>query len=399
MGWKNCQAGFEALHSSSVHTSSFIITLNVDVTAHFFLDNMAGFFYLPARGQDVTKLHRMNPLQDLLSPPSTPFPLTPRAGTQGNWQVKVECPLQPTPPWSFSFQILCAWYICPCFHGGGLVKQRIWGGPYWAWPCSRPVISCSPHGWAYNTGSCFPRLAWPCFSRPVCFGCRSPSSLVLNPGVISGSAAQFPFQGLMKHSSGTLHLTHCFLCHPTVGSTAVPTTSLGCSWEETERAFNPQAYHHGLRRVGFFAVVVFCVVFFFYWLLVFLFYFFFSFSRKLSALAPSLLKEVSFHLADTQTHTLDNSHPRQQCYNKDHSILRRTRQIAKCHITTPIIKGPYAPISSAQLQTTEWLCFSQWQAVWHGSHPPSKCLCLFACYLTQAGLSRHLLTPCVWVAT
>lgn len=131
----------------------------------------------------------------------------------------------------------------------------------------------------------------------------------------------------------------------------------------------------------------------------FFYYFFFSFSRKLSALAPSLLKEVSFHLADTQTHTLDNSHPRQQRYNKDLSILSRTRQIAKCHITTPIIKGPYAPISSTQLQTTEWLCFSQWQAVWHGSHPPSKCLCLFACYLTRAGLSRHLLTPRVWVAT
>lgn len=106
MGWKNCQAGFEALHSSSVHTSSFIITLNVDVTAHFFLDNMAGFFHLPPRGQDVTELHRMNTFQDLLSPSSTPFPLTPLAGTQGNWQVKVECPLQPTPPWSFSFFLL-----------------------------------------------------------------------------------------------------------------------------------------------------------------------------------------------------------------------------------------------------------------------------------------------------
>lgn len=57
--------------------SSFTITLNVDVMVQFFLENMAGFFYLLPGGQDVTELHRMNPLQDLPSLPSSPFPLTP----------------------------------------------------------------------------------------------------------------------------------------------------------------------------------------------------------------------------------------------------------------------------------------------------------------------------------
>lgn len=88
-----------------------------------------------------------------------------------------------------------------------------------------------------------------CFSRPVCFGCRSPSSLVLNPGVISGSTARFPFQGLMKRCSGTLHLTHCFLCHPTLGSTAVPMTSLG-SPEEKRKSSQAGPLTHGFISMG-----------------------------------------------------------------------------------------------------------------------------------------------------
>jgi len=127
--------------------------------------------------------------------------------------------------------------------------------------------------------------------------------------------------------------------------------------------------------------------------------FLFIFPRNPPVSAPSLFEEVCFHWAVTRAHTSDNSQPKQKRYNEDHSILSRTRQIAECHITTPIIPGPYIPISSAQLQTTERLCFSWWQTVWHGSHPPSKPP--FAPLPASTGwlFFCHLLTPHIWVAT
>lgn len=152
--------------------------------------------------------------------------------------------------------------------------------------------------------------------------------------------------------------------------------------EAPGRTFNPRVYLLGLRKVGIFPCI---------------FLFFSAAARlKFSASripASSYLEEIATEL--THQHTIwPPQRPDWSATIGATPYLAGHAKIAERRLTTPIIKGPNAPSASAQLQTTEQLCFGQWQTVGHGSHPPSKpfCLfvCLFVCHRTRAGFSRHL---------
>lgn len=205
------------------------------------------------------------------------------------------------------------------------------------------------------------------------------------PGVISGSAARFLFQGLMKRSSGTLHLTHCFLCHPTLGSTALPMTSLGSSWGEESKRRQAESLTPGFisscsEKWGFFC-------------------FFFSCQQPPSCNSFSLGGDLIVTELTPFAHTLATSRARLKRHNRDHSVVSQNCWMPSNHTHH---QRPNAPVASAQLQTTQGLCCTQWQTVRHGSHPPSKpfCffVCLFVCHRTWDGFSCHLPAPSVGAA-